>query len=175
MSTFPAEEIANLRQVVESGRAVFGGVFINEETFWVAMLKLRKALPNSKTAPTFVSASGEPIQIYKFLDELEQYIDNGKMRFLGMVWVETAPLLKKIDEVEALLKQGKFLTSNSTQILQDTSTEVINDGRKFEQPDQTIKNAQVEADRIIAEAKQEAERIIEQARRRAEEPWVMED
>lgn len=169
MSTFPAEEISQLRQVVESGRALFGGVFIDAEAFFVATGKLKKSLVGFSVTP-IATSSGEPVHIHKLIDETEQFVENGKIHFFGRVWLEPAPLLAKIDLLESLLKQDESSSLNTTPF--PTSTNSF--GQNL--PDKAgVENAKAEAERIIAEAKQEAERIVEQARRRVEEPWVMED
>jgi hypothetical protein len=173
LSTFPAEEIAQLRQVVQSGRAVLGGRLIGEEAFFVAMGKLKKSLTFLRSTPICTSPSGEPIHFHKLFDEMEQYVENGKMHFFGLVWIQPAPLLEKINILEFLLQHGEFAPVDTTDASHKpheiTSVENLPD-----EPEQLVENAKAEAERIIFEAKQEAERIKEEARRKAEQPWLTE-
>jgi hypothetical protein len=177
LSTFPTEEIANLRQVLQIGPTLFGYVVVDEEGFFVCMAKLKKSLAGFKIAPAEDSNLPQPFDIYRQMEEIEQMMETASVHVFGKAPIKPGNFLRCIDQLEFSLKQVAACAA-STELDEVfpilSPNEMATLEKELEQPEQTVENAKAEAERIIAEAKREAERIKEEARRKAEQPWLVE-
>jgi hypothetical protein len=146
--------------VINSGKPLLNGAFIDEQAFFIGTCKLKKSL-----GETYVQLArakrddGSGLDSLRLIDELEMLIENGKAHVFGKVWINQHDCLLHLDKVEASFSQYLAL-DEEWPVEQPASAE-----------SEKVQAAQTEAERIIAEAKREAERIVEEARRQRENPW----
>ncbi len=144
--------IDEVKNVIDAGRPFLGGLYLDEQAFFVATTRLRKALPDAMKA-----AEGKThgaISVLSCIDDLERMIETGNLHTFGKVLVrDRQECLKQIDNMEAALDAGLKL-SEHWQPVQETGEGVVAEAR-------------LEAARIVDEAQREAERILKEARERA--------